>query len=76
VAAAAPSGNGYELVVSGGGGGGGGGKVLGSREFARYYRQRHKPQDDRQIVVVNTMLAKCVGPVVGLECVGCGSKLS
>ncbi|KXZ51114.1 hypothetical protein GPECTOR_14g95 [Gonium pectorale] len=47
---------GYELVV--GDGGGGGGKVLGHREFARLYRQRHRPEDERQSVVVNTMLAR------------------
>lgn len=39
----------YELVISGGGGGGnsGGGKILGSREFARYYRQRPRIGDGR-----------------------------
>jgi pre-60S factor REI1 len=33
-------------------------KVLGSREFARYYRQRPKPQDNRRSVVVNTIIAQ------------------
>jgi hypothetical protein len=37
---------------------GSGGKILGTREFARYYRQRHRLPDERQIVVVNTMLAR------------------
>lgn len=42
----------YELVLAGGGGtgGAGGGKILGSREFARYYRQRHRPGDARESV--------------------------
>ncbi|KAG2489019.1 hypothetical protein HYH03_012457 [Edaphochlamys debaryana] len=48
---------GYELVV-GDAGGGGGGRVLGHRDFARFYRQRPKPEDERRSVVVNTMLAK------------------
>ena len=50
---------GYELLVPGTDGGVD--KVLGSREFARFYRQKHRPEDMRQAVVVNTMLAKCVG---------------
>ncbi|KAJ9508333.1 hypothetical protein QJQ45_011840 [Haematococcus lacustris] len=49
--------SGYELLIPAAAGGGGG-KVIGSREFARYYKQRHKHGDDRQIVTVNTMLAK------------------
>ncbi|KAL6746598.1 hypothetical protein V8C86DRAFT_1839150 [Haematococcus lacustris] len=49
--------SGYELLIPGAAGGAGG-KVIGSREFARYYKQRHKHGDDRQIVTVNTMLAK------------------
>ncbi|KAG2424307.1 hypothetical protein HYH02_015197 [Chlamydomonas schloesseri] len=50
---------GYELVVGGGGEDGmSGGKVLGHREFARLYRQRPRPEDDRRSVVVNTMLAR------------------
>ena len=35
---------GYELALADSEGGGGGGKILGSRDFARYYRQNHKPQ--------------------------------
>jgi len=34
---------GYELAV-----GDAGGKILGSRDFARYYRQNHKPIDSRR----------------------------
>ncbi|EFJ43099.1 hypothetical protein VOLCADRAFT_96796 [Volvox carteri f. nagariensis] len=52
---------GYELVVGGGGEDGegfSGGKVLGHREFARLYRQRHRPEDDRRSVLVNTVLAR------------------
>lgn len=37
---------------------GSGSKVLGSRELARYYRQRPKPQDNRRSVVVNTIIAQ------------------
>ena len=52
---------GYELVVGGSGEDGtSGGKVLGHREFARLYKQRPKPEDDRRSVVVNTMLARWV----------------
>jgi pre-60S factor REI1 len=44
----------YELVLagdgSGGGSSGGGGKILGSREFARYYRQRPRLGDGRESV--------------------------
>mmetsp|Transcript_14553 Transcript_14553/g.31692 ORF Transcript_14553/g.31692 Transcript_14553/m.31692 type:complete len:491 (+) Transcript_14553:70-1542(+) len=47
---------GYELMIPGTGSSGG--KVLGSREFAVYYRQQHKPAEERQSVVINTMLAK------------------
>ncbi|GLI68657.1 hypothetical protein VaNZ11_013133 [Volvox africanus] len=49
---------GYELVVGGGEDGFSGGKILGHREFARLYRQRHRPEDDRRSVLVNTMLAR------------------
>ena len=34
-------------------------KVLGSREFALYYRQRHRAVDTRQSVTVNAMVARC-----------------
>lgn len=43
----------YELVLAGSGGpggSGGGGKILGSREFARYYRQRPRLGDTRTSV--------------------------
>ena len=36
--------NGFELRV--------GHRVLGAREFARYYRQRHRPADRREVVLV------------------------
>lgn len=36
---------GYELIISGTEGGGG--KIIGNREFARYYKQRHKGTDGR-----------------------------
>ena len=54
--------NGYELFVpanktmggvGGGGGGGGGGRVIGSRDLARYYRQRPRPLEHRRSVLVN-----------------------
>ena len=35
---------GYELAVAGSEGGGGAGKILGSRDFARYYKQNHRPE--------------------------------
>eukprot|EP00873_Tetraselmis_striata_P002453 jgi/Tetstr1/422717/TSEL_013514.t1 len=51
---------GYELVVGGDGGGGGGGgrKVLGSREFAQFYRQRHRPADGRASVAAAAVAAQ------------------
>lgn len=51
------AGTGWELAVPSKGPGAGS-KVLGSREFARYYRQRPKPQDTRQSVIVNTIIAQ------------------
>lgn len=47
---------GYELEVAADAGSGS--KVLGSREFARYYKQHHKPADTRTSVVINTVVAK------------------
>ena len=41
-------------------------RVLGSREFALFYRQRHRAPDVRQSVAINTVLAKCVSSVVQL----------
>lgn len=35
---------GYELAIANDSEGNRGGKVLGSRDFARYYRQNHRPQ--------------------------------
>jgi pre-60S factor REI1 len=50
---------GYELVVGGDSSSGSGTtKVLGSRDLARYYKQRPKPEDTRQSVVINTVLAE------------------
>ena len=49
---------GYELEVAGDAATGTSGKVLGSREFARYYKQRHRPTDTRTSVVINTVIAK------------------
>ena len=45
----------YELSVPGAAGGR---KVLGSREFALYYKQRHRAVDTRQSVTVNAMVAR------------------
>ena len=49
---------GYELEVIGDAEAGTNGKVLGSREFVRYYKQHHKPADMRTSVQVNTVIAK------------------
>ena len=35
-------------------------RVLGSREFALFYRQQHRAADPRRSVAINTVLAKCV----------------
>ena len=48
---------GYELMLPGAEGQPS--KILGTREFARYYRQRPRPADERQSVAVNTVLARC-----------------
>lgn len=48
---------GWELTIPSQGPGGGS-KILGSRELARYYRQRPKPQDNRRSVIVNTIIAQ------------------
>lgn len=53
---------GYELVV-GGDGDGGGGKILGHRQFARYYRQKYRANDPRHSVAINRVLAQCVPPL-------------
>jgi pre-60S factor REI1 len=47
---------GWELAVPSQGSAGG--KILGSRELARYYKQRPKPQDNRRSVIVNTIIAQ------------------
>ena len=57
----------YELVLAGGGGGRGGGKILGSREFARYYRQRLRLGDLRasvQAAVVQAQYRKLAVPLL------------
>lgn len=46
---------GYELVVPNEDGGA---KILGTREFARYYKQRGRVEDTRDSVQVNMMLAR------------------
>ncbi|KAK9914964.1 hypothetical protein WJX75_002998 [Coccomyxa subellipsoidea] len=48
---------GYELVV-GGDGDGGSGRVLGHRQFARYYRQKYRAGDPRNSVAINRVLAQ------------------
>lgn len=47
---------GWELAIPGQGTGSS--KILGSRELARYYKQRPKPQDNRRSVIVNTIIAQ------------------
>lgn len=49
---------GYELVV-GGDVDGAGGKVLGHRQFARYYRQKYRAGDARHSIAINRVLAQC-----------------
>jgi pre-60S factor REI1 len=56
---AAAAAGGWELAIPGGGqGSGSSGKVLGSRDLARYYKQRPKPQETRRSVIVNTIIAQ------------------
>lgn len=33
-------------------------KVIGSREFARYYKQRHRPNERREVVLVNQVVGR------------------
>jgi hypothetical protein len=54
-AAAGPTHGGMELVLSEGPSGR---KVLGARQLAKYYKQKYRPQETRQGVIVNTMLAR------------------
>lgn len=49
---------GYELAV--GGSQPSQGKLLGSRELRQYYRQQHRPQDERASVQANAVVARCV----------------
>eukprot|EP01026_Neomeris_dumetosa_P025309 TRINITY_DN2082_c0_g1_i6.p3 TRINITY_DN2082_c0_g1~~TRINITY_DN2082_c0_g1_i6.p3 ORF type:complete len:319 (-),score=77.63 TRINITY_DN2082_c0_g1_i6:522-1478(-) len=48
--------SGYELVVPNESGNGV--KILGSREFARYYKQRPKLEDSRKSIVVGSIVAQ------------------
>ena len=50
--------NGYELAIPADDGSGGKGKVLGSREFARFYKQRPRLDDTRPGVAANKVLAR------------------
>ncbi len=52
---AAAAGGGYELALPQSSGGV---KVLGSREFARYYKQRHKAGDSRESTAAARVLAQ------------------
>ncbi|KAJ7546316.1 hypothetical protein O6H91_08G035400 [Diphasiastrum complanatum] len=71
---------GFELIVKGGSEDGIV-KTIGTREFSRYYRQRPKPADLRDGILVNALVASCVfdsdtevwgwkrnGQIVDLEC--------
>lgn len=51
---------GYELVV-GGDNDGDGGKVLGHRQFARYYRQKYRADDPRQSATVTARVLSKYG---------------
>ena len=48
--------SGYEIAVPGDTDGSV--KLLGSRQFARYYRQKHRPADGRPGVLANVSAAK------------------
>lgn len=50
--------NGYELAIPADEAGGTKGKVLGSREFARFYKQRPRLDDTRHSFAVNQVLAR------------------
>ncbi len=50
--------NGFELSIPADANSGTKGKVLGSREFARFYKQRPRLDDTRQSVAVNKVLAR------------------
>jgi pre-60S factor REI1 len=53
----AAAGNGYELALPSGQPGGAV-RLLGSREFARYYRQRHRFGDSRESAVAARLVAQ------------------
>ena len=48
--------SGYEMAVPGDAEGSV--KLLGSRQFSRFYRQKHRPADDRPGIVANVSAAK------------------
>ena len=48
--------SGYEIAVPGEADGSV--KLLGSRQFARYYRQKHRPTEERPGVLANVSAAK------------------
>jgi pre-60S factor REI1 len=49
---------GTELIITGASGEPGSSKVIGSREFARYYKQRHRPNENREVVLVNQVIGR------------------
>lgn len=50
--------NGYELILPKGNNATR--KVLGSRDLAKYYKQKPKPQEQRQSVLVNRIVSRYV----------------
>lgn len=48
----------YELAVAGSRDGSQGGKLIGHRDFARFYRQRHRPSDTRASVAANAVVSR------------------
>ena len=59
---------GYEMVV-GGNAEGGGGRILGHRQFARYYRQKYRAGDPRRsMAVVSSVLSQCASTLSACPC--------
>ena len=50
--------NGYELFIPGKGNNKNSQRVLGSRNLAKYYKQSHRPTEQRQSVLVNKIVAR------------------